>query len=66
MDKETIKAAVYALEHEIEKKKEVLSLLEGNLWSYRQLCPHGEWQDAGRDSHYSYKKCGICGKEIKE
>lgn len=66
MNAETIKMAVEALEKEMETTRERLKMLEGNLWSYRQLCPHGGWKDAGSDSHYDYEKCGFCGEIRKK
>ena len=32
----------------------------------RQNKCHHEWVEIGHDSHYSYFKCSICGKEVRE
>ena len=32
----------------------------------RQNKCHHEWDEIGHDSHYSYFRCSICGKEVRE
>lgn len=32
----------------------------------RQNNCHHEWVEVGHDSHYSYFRCSICGKEVRE
>ena len=32
----------------------------------RQNKCHHEWDEIGHDSHYTYFRCSICGKEVRE
>lgn len=39
--------------------------IDKTLKAYQRICSH-EWKEDGYDSHHSYAKCTICGKEEQD